>query len=155
METFSALLALCAGNSPVTGEFPSQRPVTRSSDGFLDLRLNKRLGKQSRCRWLETPSDPLWYHCNDISQFVVTYIIWNKPCIHTCTWSLTMMWAVCGNPIVLIIVFHSIPCNSSSVPLCQPLVRAWMSNYIHSFMWVWLLMHVLWVGLCMVSDCIL
>ena len=30
METFSALLALCAGNSPVTGEFPAQRPVTRS-----------------------------------------------------------------------------------------------------------------------------
>ena len=29
MEAFSALLALCAGNSPVTGEFPSQRPVTR------------------------------------------------------------------------------------------------------------------------------
>ena len=32
METFSALLALCAGNSPVTGEFPAQRPVTRSFD---------------------------------------------------------------------------------------------------------------------------
>ena len=30
METVSALLDLCAGNSPVTGEFPSQRPVTRS-----------------------------------------------------------------------------------------------------------------------------
>ena len=30
VETFSALLALCAGNSPVTCEFPSQRPVTRS-----------------------------------------------------------------------------------------------------------------------------
>ena len=29
METCSALLALCAGNSPATGEFPSQRPVTR------------------------------------------------------------------------------------------------------------------------------
>ena len=27
METFSALLAICAGNSPVTGEFPAQRPV--------------------------------------------------------------------------------------------------------------------------------
>ena len=39
METFSALLALCAGNSPVTGEFPSQRPVTRSFDVFFDLRL--------------------------------------------------------------------------------------------------------------------
>ena len=25
METFSALLAFCAGNSPVIGEFPSQR----------------------------------------------------------------------------------------------------------------------------------
>ena len=39
METFSALLALCVGNSPVTGEFPSQRPVTQSFDVFFDLRL--------------------------------------------------------------------------------------------------------------------
>ena len=31
METFSALLAICAGNSPVPGEFPSKRPVMRSS----------------------------------------------------------------------------------------------------------------------------
>ena len=46
MEIFSALLALCAGNSPATGEFPSQRPVTRSSDVFFDLRPNKRLSKQ-------------------------------------------------------------------------------------------------------------
>ena len=41
METFSALLALCAGNSPVAGEFPAQRPVTRSFDVFFDLRLNE------------------------------------------------------------------------------------------------------------------
>ena len=40
METFSALLALCAGNSPVPGEFPSQRPVTRNFNVFIDLRLN-------------------------------------------------------------------------------------------------------------------
>ena len=32
METFSALLAICAGNSPVNGEFPAQRPVTLSFD---------------------------------------------------------------------------------------------------------------------------
>ena len=38
METFSALRAICAKNSPVTGEFPAQRPVTRSSDVFFDLR---------------------------------------------------------------------------------------------------------------------
>ena len=40
METFSALLAICAENSPVPGEFPTQRPVTRSFDVFFDLRLN-------------------------------------------------------------------------------------------------------------------
>ena len=43
METFSALLAICAGNSPVPGEFPTQRPVTRSFDVFFDLRPNKRV----------------------------------------------------------------------------------------------------------------
>ena len=45
MEAFSALLAFCAGNSPVPGEFPAQRPVTRSFDVFFDLRLNKQLSK--------------------------------------------------------------------------------------------------------------
>ena len=48
METFSALLAICAVNqSPVSGEFPAQRPVTRSFDVLFDLLLNKRLSKQS------------------------------------------------------------------------------------------------------------
>ena len=60
METFSALLAICGGNSPVPGEFPTQRPVTRSFDVFFDLHLNKRLSKQSRGWWFETPSRPLW-----------------------------------------------------------------------------------------------
>ena len=46
METFSALLAICAGNSPVTGEFLAQRPVTRSFDVFFDLRLNKRVNNR-------------------------------------------------------------------------------------------------------------
>ena len=41
MEAFSALLDLCAGNSPVTAEFPTQRPVTRSFDVFFDLRLEQ------------------------------------------------------------------------------------------------------------------
>ena len=64
METFSALLAICAGNSPVPGEFPTQRPVTRSFDVFFDLRLNKRLSKQSWGWWFETLSRPCWRHCN-------------------------------------------------------------------------------------------
>ena len=37
MEKVSALLAICAGNSPVPGEFPTQRPVTRSFDVYFDL----------------------------------------------------------------------------------------------------------------------
>ena len=64
METFSALLAICAGNSPVTGEFPAQRSVTLSFDVFVDLRLNKRLSKQSWGWWFEMSSHPLWHHCN-------------------------------------------------------------------------------------------
>ena len=64
METFSVLLVLCTGNSQVTGEFPSQRPVTRSFDVFFDLRPNKQLSKQSRRRWFETPLRLLWRHCN-------------------------------------------------------------------------------------------
>ena len=60
-KLFSPLLAICAGNS---GEFPTQRPVTRSFDVFFDLRLNKRLSKQSWGWWFETPSRPLWRHCN-------------------------------------------------------------------------------------------
>ena len=67
MKTFSALLAICAGNSPVPGEFPSQRPVTRSFDIFFDLRLNKRLSKQSWGWWFETLSSPLWRHSNDLN----------------------------------------------------------------------------------------
>ena len=66
METFSELLAICAGNSPVTGEFPAQRPVTRSFDVFFDLRLNKRLSKQSWGWWFEKLSCPLWRHRNDL-----------------------------------------------------------------------------------------
>ena len=65
METFSALLALCAGNSPVPGEFPAQRPVTRSFDVIFDLRPNKRLSIQSWGWWFETLSCSLWRHCND------------------------------------------------------------------------------------------
>ena len=61
MDAFSALQALCEGNSPVTGEFPSQRPVAQSFDVFFDLRLNTGLGKQ---RPRQLPSRPLWRHSN-------------------------------------------------------------------------------------------
>ena len=66
METFSAWLAICAGNSPVPGEFPAHKPVTRSFDVFFDLR--KRLSKQSWGWWFETLSRPLWRHRNGTYQ---------------------------------------------------------------------------------------
>ena len=71
METFSALLALCAGNSPATGEFPTKRPVMRSFDVFFDLCLNKRLSKQSWGWWFETPLCSLWRHCNVTSTHTI------------------------------------------------------------------------------------
>ena len=47
------------------GEFPTQRPVTRSFDVFFDLLLNKRLSKQPWGWWFETLSWSLWRHCNE------------------------------------------------------------------------------------------
>ena len=64
METLSALLAICAGNSPVSGEFPAQRPATRGFDVFFEQRPNKQLSKQSWGWWFEPHSPPLWRHSN-------------------------------------------------------------------------------------------
>ena len=89
METFSALLAICAENSPVPDEFPTQRPVTLSFDVFFDLRLNKRLSKQSWGWWFETQLHPLWRHRNvfhheslpsfvQVSPFACSAITWTN-----------------------------------------------------------------------------
>ena len=95
METFSASLAPC-GNSPVYGEFPVQRPVTRSFDVFFDLRLIKRLSKHSRGWWFETLSRPLRRHCNDserapawlmTSQWQISLNKTRPPPTSTSTWA--------------------------------------------------------------------
>ena len=51
MGTLSALLALCAGDLPFTGELSLQNPVMQNFDVFLDLQQYKRLSKQSRYSW--------------------------------------------------------------------------------------------------------
>ena len=60
-----SVTGLWGWNSPVTGEFPSQRPVTRS------------LSKQSWGWWSETPSYPVWRHCNvsDMFQWLIKILI--------------------------------------------------------------------------------
>ena len=66
METFSALLAICAGNSP------GHQSVTRRSDVFFDLRPNKWLSKQSWGWWFQTLSCSLWRHRN--GQYVSVWL---------------------------------------------------------------------------------
>ena len=61
---FRVTCPLC-GEFTGPGEFPTQRPVTRSFNVFFDLRLNKRLSKQPWGWWFETPSWSLWPHCNE------------------------------------------------------------------------------------------
>ena len=85
METFSALLALCAGNSPVT------KPWC-----FLWSALNKQLSKQSWGWWFETPSRSLrtsllWVeqlYCPHLScvltlKYFLSFQIWKG---HSCVW---------------------------------------------------------------------
>ena len=83
MKTFSALLALSARNSPVNGECPSQRLVTRSFDVFFDLRLARRLSNQWWGWWFETPSCPLWRHWMDqadhLTPITTHWLKWKYP----------------------------------------------------------------------------
>ena len=66
MEVFSGLLALCGGNPPVTGGFPSQRPVTRSFDISFDLRLNGRANNRDAG---DLRRHCAHYDCNNTSSF--------------------------------------------------------------------------------------
>ena len=52
METFSALLALCAGNSPVSGEFPAQRPLTAELWNFNQNIVCEMAAILSMGRWI-------------------------------------------------------------------------------------------------------
>ena len=89
MESFSASLALCAGSSPVTGEFPSQGPATQSFDVLFGLRVNKRLNKQSWSWWLVTPLRSLRRHCNELWTALPAYAprwcLIASSCVHPCS----------------------------------------------------------------------
>ena len=71
-KNFPRYWPLC-GEFTGPGEFPAQRPVTRSFDVFFDLGLNKRLSKQPRVWWFETPSWSLWRQCNAFNKRVFFY----------------------------------------------------------------------------------
>ena len=92
METFSALQSFVRGihRSPV--DFPSQSPVTQSFDVSFDVRLIKRLNKQSRCWWFETPWPSLWRHSNEL--FMYWIVLWEHINRNRCWFFITHR---CGN----------------------------------------------------------
>ena len=97
METFSALLALCVGNSPVAGEFPSERPVMLSFDVYFDLRLNKRLSVDNR-------------EAGDLRRHRAHYDVTVKNCL--CIWSSARLENACGElrPTKLPFINSGTPC---------------------------------------------
>ena len=58
---------------PLCGDFPSKRPVTRSSHVFFGLRLNKRLSKQWWGWWCEMPSRSSWRHRDALLVYTCLY----------------------------------------------------------------------------------
>ena len=58
----------------VTGEFPTQTPVTWSVDVFFDLRLNWQLSTQWRRWWFEKLPRSLWRHCNACKMPVLMFM---------------------------------------------------------------------------------
>ena len=124
METFSALLAICAENSPVPGEFSTQRPVTRSFDVYFDLRPNKGLSKQLWGWWFETQACPLWRHRNAYflqGCLTGTESIPILPPIHEHSAARTVR-----DIFTIVDPFYQ---------LGQTLIQTWISNQTHSKMW--------------------
>ena len=147
MEAFSALLALCAENSPVTGKFPAQRPVTRSFDVFFDLSLNKRLSKHSWRRWFETPSRSLWRHCNAIHHSCPAIFMMATGCQtnarHASCYGNLM--SPCRNVhFDLTLIFHMGPINERRFSLPETHFNTKYIRYIMSISVFRILYRILW-----------
>ena len=75
IETFSTLLTLCAGNSPVTLNSPHKGQRGGALEFSLICALNKRLSRQSWGCSFETPPCSSWRHCD------VTHSTYGHVCI--------------------------------------------------------------------------
>ena len=140
MEAFSALLAHCEGTSPVTSEFPSQRPVTRSFVVFFDLRLSKWLSKPPRRLWFETPLRSLWRHCNEHIEaeakwpplrrwyFQVHFLVWKNKQILNYISLKCVLYGVIENmaALVQLMAFH----RAGDRPLSEPMLLCCTEAYM-------------------------
>ena len=94
-NTFRVTGPLC-GDFTSHRELPSQRPLMRNFDVFFDLCLNKRLCKQSGCRWSETPPCSLWRICNDTGKTGIFK--------YECRIKILLYYAICINAYCIITV---------------------------------------------------
>ena len=118
MDTFSALLTLCVGNSPVF-------------DDFFDLRLNKQLRKQSWGWWFETPSHSLWRHWSVCRYSGINVLIWlqiYKIC--------NVAWVT--NSIHLLVNGNTVNSTPDTLYMCFIFPCLW-SNVVNSIYLRWIL----------------
>ena len=127
------------------GEFPTQRPVTRSFDVFFDLRLNKRLSKQPRGWLFETPSWSLWRQCNVIQTANQNHFLSTMGtalsflillCRNRFSWHLIIMWQKIMEPVL--IMFRSSPPGTnllSFAVMCRNHCRHSMRRTVLTTVW--------------------
>ena len=136
------------------GEFPAQRPVTRSFDVFFDLRMNKRLSKQSWGRWFETPQWSSWRQCN-------VQIFLQGPS-HVCTsfYTIFLFFNFGLQRFVLMCLFLTIKTHFNGTryvsrhqltnwtlndrPIPDPLNDLWVYVRIakHTWIWIWIISRI-------------
>ena len=133
METFSALLPISSGNSPVPGEFPAQRPVTRSFDVFFDLHPNKRLSKQL-WGWFETSSRLLWRHCNIVLGFLTAWLFNVLHYFGLSHMGILLKCPILGCGSLCRILFQQFPGDPSYLHGLS-LIPAGINNYIQYKVW--------------------
>ena len=109
--------------SPVNS--PHKTPVTQSFDVFLDMRLNKRSSTQSWGWWLETPSCPVWRHCNDVIQYLTSNQFFDNFKMQKICKMVKIYWVTptVGNGKAVIDYFVVI--RLSSQPQLQPVTTLW------------------------------
>ena len=110
--------------------FRATGPLTRSFDVFLDLRPNKRLNKQSRYRWFETPS-----RCYD--RIDITLGIWQTIAFATLTWLSGIHASMVNSFLKHILIAICVGALNANT-ICQVVIHSWgdgMKTYANKKCW--------------------